>query len=127
MALENVLLPGVLLLALAGVVGVVLLLRSARALRAGMLAILVVAALTPATLLTWDRSPLVNPTQISVDGLAAADAGLDVTLAHHLVTADGTEYQMVSASRSMMSTSWRGAYDAVSEMMDTHAPARNVA
>lgn len=114
MALEFAALPGVLLLAAGAIVAVVLLLRASHAIAAAAVALVVVVALTPGTVVAWDRSPLLNPTTIHVDGLNAADdEGLTVDLVHHLIADDGTEYRFVA----------RGGPDHIAAVFDDQHPA----
>jgi hypothetical protein len=97
MSLHEAVLPGTLLLLAASVLGVVLLARGRHVVLAACLAITVTAALTPGAFLAWDRSPLLHPTSMHVDGLnKQADAGLTVAMTHHLVSEDGTVYAFVA-------------------------------
>jgi hypothetical protein len=97
MGLHETVLPGALLLTAAAVVGVVLLIRSRHPVFAAMLAVVVVVAATPGSIVAWDRSPLLHPTTMHVEGLNVADDdGLTVELVHQLIADEGTEYHFVA-------------------------------
>jgi len=97
MALHETVLPGALLLTGAAIVGVVLLVRRHHPVWATMLAVVIVVAATPGSIVAWDRSPLTNPTTMHVDGLdPAADAGLTMDLVHQFVAEEGSEYVFVA-------------------------------